>query len=53
MKMHTLQKVYESLRDDKFEIKLDAEIIKKAVMPIHRMLELSNWFDFYPGNLLF
>ena len=42
MKMHTLQKVYESLRDDKFEIKLDAEIIKKAVMPIHRMLELSN-----------
>jgi quinolinate synthase len=42
MKMHTLQKVYESLRDDKFEIRLDDEIIRKAVMPIQKMLELSN-----------
>ncbi len=42
MKMHTLQKVYESLRDDKFEIKLEDEIISKAVRPIQKMLELSN-----------
>ncbi len=42
MKMHNLQKVYESLRDEKFEIHLDEELIAKAVKPIHRMLELSN-----------
>lgn len=42
MKMHNLQKVYESLRDEKFEILLDVELIAKAVKPIQKMLELSN-----------
>ena len=41
MKRHTLQKVYESLRDEKFEIKLDEDLILKAANPIHKMLELS------------
>lgn len=42
MKMHTLQKIYESLRDEKYEIKLNEELIFKAVKPIRKMLELSN-----------
>lgn len=42
MKMHTLQKVYESLRDEKFEIILEENLIARAVKPIHKMLELSN-----------
>jgi len=42
MKMHTLQKIYESLRDEKFEIELEQELISKAVKPIRKMLELSN-----------
>lgn len=41
MKRHTLQKVYESLRDEKFEIKLDEDLIVKAANPIHKMLKLS------------
>ena len=41
MKLHNLQKIYESLRDEKFEITLTDETIKKAVKPIQRMLELS------------
>jgi quinolinate synthase len=42
MKMHTLQKVYESLRDEKFEIILEKNLIARAVKPIHKMLELSD-----------
>jgi quinolinate synthase len=42
MKRNNLQKIYESLRDEKFEIKLDQQLIDKAVKPIRRMLELSN-----------
>lgn len=42
MKVHTLQKIYESLRDEKFEIKLDEQLIFQAAKPIRRMLELSN-----------
>lgn len=42
MKRHTLQKIYESLRDEKFEIKLDKELIAKAEKPIRRMFELSD-----------
>lgn len=42
MKRHTLQKIYESLRDEKFEIELEQELISKAVKPIRKMLELSN-----------
>ncbi len=41
MKMNTLQKVYNALRDEKPEIIVDPEIAKKAVRPIERMLELS------------
>lgn len=41
MKMHTLQKVYESLRDEKFEIQLSDALIADAVKPIRKMLELS------------
>lgn len=41
MKMHNLQKIYESLRDEKFEITLPADLIEKAKKPIQKMLELS------------
>ncbi len=41
MKMNTLQKVYEALRDGKPEIVVDPEIAEKAIRPIKRMLEMS------------
>ncbi|HEX2934881.1 MAG TPA: quinolinate synthase NadA, partial [Bacteroidales bacterium] len=41
MKMITLQKIYESLRFNRFEIKLDPAIQERALKPIVRMLELS------------
>lgn len=41
MKLNTLRKVYEALRDESPEIKVDAEIAEKAVRPINRMLALS------------
>lgn len=41
MKLNTLQKVYESLRDLKPEITVDPETAEKAVKSINRMLELS------------
>jgi len=41
MKLNTLQKVYEALRDGKPEIHVDADIAEKAVRPIRRMLEMS------------
>lgn len=41
MKMITLQKVRDCLRDGYPEIKVDPEIAAKAVRPIERMLELS------------
>jgi quinolinate synthase len=41
MKLHDLQKIYNCLRDEKFEIEVDPEIRKKALVPIQRMLELS------------
>ena len=41
MKLNTLEKVYEALRDGKPEIKVDAEIAEKAVKPIERMLAMS------------
>ena len=41
MKMNTLKKVYECLRDETPEIIVDAEIAEKAVKPIQRMLEMS------------
>ena len=41
MKLNTLQKVYECLRDETPEIHVDAEVAAKAVRSIERMLELS------------
>jgi len=41
MKLNTLDKLYSCLKDEKPEIKLSAEIIEKARLPIERMLELS------------
>lgn len=42
MKLHDLQKIYFSLKNEKFEIQVPPEIIEKAKRPIIRMLELSN-----------
>lgn len=41
MKLNTLQKVYECLRDESPEIIVESEVAAKAVRPIKRMLELS------------
>jgi len=40
MKQNTLKNLYESLRDMKYEIKLDPELAKQAKLPITRMLEI-------------
>lgn len=40
MKMITVEKLYESLRDDKYEVKVHDEIARKAFFPIQRMLEI-------------
>ncbi|MEO0225101.1 MAG: quinolinate synthase NadA [candidate division WOR-3 bacterium] len=40
MKMITLEKVYESLKNLKYEVVLSEEIIEKAYVPIKRMLEI-------------
>ena len=42
MKKITIQKIYESLRDEKFEITLDENLRARAEKPIRRMLELSD-----------
>lgn len=41
MKLNTLEKVYECLRDEKPEILVDAKVAEKAVRPIERMLAMS------------
>lgn len=41
MKLNTLRKVYECLRDEKPEVTVDPVIAAEAVKPIERMLELS------------
>lgn len=41
MKMNTLEKVYEALRDEKYEVQVDEVMARKAVRSIRRMLELS------------
>lgn len=41
MKLITLKKIYLSLKNNRFEIKLSNDIIKKAERPILRMLEIS------------
>lgn len=41
MKLNTLRKVYECLREEKPEVTVDAAIAERALRPIERMLELS------------
>ena len=41
MKLNTLKKVYEFLRDESPEIIVEEDIARKAVKPIERMLEMS------------
>jgi quinolinate synthase len=38
MKLATLEKVYEALRDEKFEVKVPEEISARALAPITEML---------------
>ncbi len=40
MKQNTLENLYESLRDMKYEITLDPELARKALVPIERMLKI-------------
>lgn len=41
MKLITIKKIYESLRDEKFEIILEEELMEKAAKPLVRMMEIS------------
>ena len=41
MKLNTLQDIYNSLNNETFEIKVDADISQKALKCINRMLEVS------------
>ncbi len=41
MKKHTLQKIYDALLKEQFEINMDKELIEKAKKPIELMLEKS------------
>jgi quinolinate synthase len=51
MKVNTLQKLYDCLKDETPQIDVDSDLREKALVPIKRMLELydtyklfSNWF---------
>lgn len=41
MKLVTMEKIYNCLRDEKPEITVDPEILYKAALPIERMMEIS------------
>ena len=41
MRLNTLEKLYECLKNESPEIMVDAEVAEKAVRPIKRMLEIS------------
>ena len=41
MKMITVEKIYKSLKFEEPEITVDPEIIRRAAVPIKRMLEIS------------
>ena len=41
MKLITVEKIYKSLKFEEPEITVDPEIIKRAAVPIKRMLEIS------------
>jgi quinolinate synthase len=40
MKMITLEKLYESLLYERYEVKVPEQIADKAMLPIRRMLEI-------------
>ncbi len=41
MKLTTIEKIYESLINEQYEIKIDNEVIKKASQPVLKMIEIS------------
>ena len=41
MRLHTIEKIYHSLNEEKFEIIIEPALREKALLPIQRMLELS------------
>ena len=41
MKLHNLQKIYDSLREEKYIVDVNSEIREKAKKPIQKMLEIS------------
>ena len=41
MKLNTLEKIYQALKNEMPAIEIDPELAEKAVKPIKRMLELS------------
>ena len=41
MKKITIEKVYDSLLNEKYEVKVPPEIAKKAKIPIERMLNIT------------
>lgn len=45
MKLHTLEKLYNCLKNESPEITLDEELRKKAELPIRKMLEISEKFN--------
>ena len=42
MKLNTLEKILDCLKNNSPSIELDSEIIKRAYVPIKRMLDMSN-----------
>ena len=42
MKLNTLEKILDCLKNKSPSIELDSEIIKKAYKPIKKMLDMSN-----------
>ena len=41
MKMITLEKLHDSLRNDRFEVKVPEDLVQKARRPIERMLSIA------------
>jgi quinolinate synthase len=41
MRLNTLEKLYLCMRDRKPEIQLNERVMKKALLPIEKMLEMS------------
>ena len=58
MRLNTLEKLYECLKNESPEITVDPEVAEKAVKPIQRMLEdfgkvgiIRNYFGLLTGYL--